>query len=373
MKKRRRIVVNASTVLISGGYFLSINIIQGLIESDKFELFIVCPNRKKYSSCLSKNSHLMIVPRWQLQRIFRLILDNIWLPKLIRKLDPDLVFSLTNIPAKTSYRQFFLHDNPFFGEKKLREFKLPNTQILLHKLRSRVILGKLKYIDLLLVQSDYHRKKFLKILSGSIQIEILPPVVPTFLKSDADFIASSVPHEKKKILCLSRYYEHKNLEILVELGKLIQKLKLPLIIYLTLNENQHKKVRSLINSLAANKLSDTIKNIGKVKHENIQPLIEECDALLLPSLLESFSLVFMEAWAMQKPLFVSNVDSIRNTCGDAAFYFDPHSAKDILKVINETFSDPDRIKEVVLKGKSLLAEMPKREDFVNLVSRSNAS
>lgn len=373
MKKRRRIVVNASTVLISGGYFLSINIIQGLIESNKFELFIVCPNRKKYSSCLSENSHLIVVPRWQLQRIFRLILDSIWLPKLIRKLDPDLVFSLTNIPAKTSYRQFFLHDNPFFGEKKLREFKLPYMQVLLHKLRSRVILGRLKYIDLLLVQSDYHRQKFLKILPGGIQIEILPPVVPNFVKSDVDYIAPRMPHEKKKILCLSRYYEHKNLEIFVELGKLIQKHKLPFIIYLTLNENQHKKVRSLINSLATKKLSDTIQNRGKVKHENIQPLIEECDALILPSLLESFSLVFMEAWAMKKPLFTSDVDSIRDTCGDAAFYFNPHSAKDILKVINETFSDPEQIREAVVKGNSLLAEMPKREDIVNLVSQNNVS
>lgn len=367
MNKRRKIVVNASTVLISGGYYLSLEIIHALIDSNKFELFIICPSERKYLSCKTENSSLFVVPRWKLKRIFRLFLDNIWLPKLIRKLNPNLVFSLTNIPAKTQYHQVFLHDNPFFGERNLKQFKLSPLQIFIHELRSYVIRKRLFYVNLLLVQSEYHKNKIQNLSSTNLRIKIISPPAPFFPKKFLNENVELLSNEKNNILCLSRYYDHKNLEILLEVGELVKQQNLHFKFLLTLNSNQSRKVRHFLKQIQVHKLSDTIINLGAIKHENIQAVINQCDSLILPSLLESFSLIFTEAWALKKPVFTSNIPSIKSVCRDSVFYFNPNSAKDILDQLKQFSANEENLEEMIARGHTRLKELPERDEYVKLI------
>jgi glycosyltransferase involved in cell wall biosynthesis len=299
-------------------------------------------------------------------------MDYYWLPRLIKKTNPNIVLSLTNIPARTNYAQIFLHDNPYFLEKKNNQFHLSKKQILLQKIRSALIKNRLKFVDTLVVQSEYQKKLILPILHNKTQMQILPPSTPKIYPS-AKLTSIKLNNAKIKLLCLSRYYEHKNLEILIRVGRLIKEKKLSITIYITIDYNQHKNVKAILKSIKKFGLDKTIINIGTIEHNAVPQIIKQCDAMVLPSLLESFSLTFIEAWFFQKPLFVSDIESIRNTCKKAAIYFNPSSHQDILETIIKAFDMPDRLKDVVNRGIKRCQELPNWKEYIKLIKSPDDS
>jgi glycosyltransferase involved in cell wall biosynthesis len=70
-------------------------------------------------------------------------------------------------------------------------------------------------------------------------------------------------------------------------------------------------------------VDDAWVNIGPLAHADVPSLIQACDVVCLFSVLESFSSNFTEAWAMKKPLLVSDADWARSACGKAAMYVSP--------------------------------------------------
>jgi len=111
--QRIKLFINTSTVLISGGLILSLDIIESLQLDGEFDIVFTCPKLKPYSQFQNENSRLILVPRWMLYKIMRWYHDYFWLTKLIKKEKPDLVLTLCNLPAATTFRQIFLHDNPY--------------------------------------------------------------------------------------------------------------------------------------------------------------------------------------------------------------------------------------------------------------------
>ena len=97
-------------------------------------------------------------------------------------------------------------------------------------------------------------------------------------------------------------------------------------------------VKGQINFLLAideNNLKDYIINIGEVAWELVPNLYEISKATILPTLLESYSGIYIESMKYNKPILTSDLDFARETCQDAAIYFDPFSAEDILNKINK--------------------------------------
>lgn len=367
MESRRKIVINASTVLISGGLYLTQSIIRTVIEDDSFEVIIICPNYRKYSSFDTANSSLFVVPKWQLYRIFRLYLDYFWLPSQIRKTNPDLVFSFTNIPARTSVKQIYLHDNPYFLSESLPTIKLSIRDQVLQKLRSYFTRERLKYADLIIVQSEYFAKKLLEQLGSSANIKILTPLVPEMSDSvfEKDYFKGA--NNRFKILCLSRYFKHKNIEILVKTARLVKELNLPYLFFITIEKNQHKEAGMILSEIRNARLEDTIINLGRLNSSDTGNYITSCDAMILPSLLESFSLNFIEAWVYQKPLFVSETEANRIACKDAAFYFDPKNEMGILKSLSQ-LTHPDKINEMIHRGTRRVESLSTKKDYIDLIN-----
>jgi glycosyltransferase involved in cell wall biosynthesis len=76
----------------------------------------------------------------------------------------------------------------------------------------------------------------------------------------------------------------------------------------------------------AQTLGDRARFAGEVSDAELQRLYAGAAALVLPSLYEGFGLPLLEAMRLGCPVLCSTAGSLPEIGGDAAFYFDPHSA-----------------------------------------------
>jgi glycosyltransferase involved in cell wall biosynthesis len=159
-------------------------------------------------------------------------------------------------------------------------------------------------------------------------------------------------------LVLTKYYPHKNIEILVETAKQIKANGDKVKILITISKEQYPNVGDLLNEIEKANVSDVMINIGPVNIFEIPSLYRSVDGLLLPTVLESFSATYVDAMYFEVPIFTSNLDFAQEICGDVAFYFDPHNSNDIYSTIVNNLFDENKIKEKIALGKIRISQFP---------------
>ena len=93
-----------------------------------------------------------------------------------------------------------------------------------------------------------------------------------------------------------------------------------------------------------------MENFGKCHIDRLPLLYDSCDAMILPTLLETFSATYPEAMIMRKPIITSKYSFAVDICGKAAEYFDPLDPVDIAnKILNVALSHK-RQTELIKKG-----------------------
>jgi glycosyltransferase involved in cell wall biosynthesis len=135
-----------------------------------------------------------------------------------------------------------------------------------------------------------------------------------------------------KLLFLAAYYPHKNHAILF---KVVDELRQRGIsdrvqIFVTLDdaaENSAQFRKQLEN------YSDVITNLGKVSWQQVAATYRASTALFLPTLVESYGIIYLEAMACGVPIVTSDRDFARWICQDLAVYFDPLNPVDIVNAI----------------------------------------
>ncbi|MGB6082964.1 glycosyltransferase family 4 protein [Moheibacter sp.] len=150
--------------------------------------------------------------------------------------------------------------------------------------------------------------------------------ITTFLDT-ADYI-SEVPVDKPFFYSIGDFLEKKNFESLVRMMKEITEYNL--IISGSNQKAYGDKIRSLISEL---KLENRVFLTGRVSEGGKQFYLKNCTAFLFPSIGEGFGLPPIEAMRFGKPVFLSNLASLPEIGGNAAFYwenFEPDYMKEFL-------------------------------------------
>lgn len=165
-------------------------------------------------------------------------------------------------------------------------------------------------------------------------------------------------------LCLARYYAHKNLEILPKAVQLLAaRTSLPFRCLLTISRDQHPGARKLLDRIEAGALSNVVRNIGPVDREKRAEVYRIADAVILPSLLESYSASYSEAMRFGLPILTSRRDFGQELCGTAAEYFDPLDPEDVARGMFKVLTDASLRRELSLRGRRIVAQLPDWEDI----------
>ena len=95
---------------------------------------------------------------------------------------------------------------------------------------------------------------------------------------------------------------------------------------------------------------------GYVSDETLACLYSGASVLVYPSLYEGFGLPILEAMACGCPVICSNVSSMPEVAGDAAWLVNPEDTGDIAAAIDSVVADSDIRRSLILKGFKRSAE-----------------
>lgn len=78
---------------------------------------------------------------------------------------------------------------------------------------------------------------------------------------------------------------------------------------------------------------------GRLDDAEVAGLMRSARALIFPSLYEGFGIPPLEAMANDCPVLASTADAVRETCGDAVDYFDPHDDASLAALMRVALAD----------------------------------
>ena len=93
--------------------------------------------------------------------------------------------------------------------------------------------------------------------------------------------------------------------------------------------------------------SDRVEFTGYVSDAELRHMYASADLLVFPSLYEGFGYPPLEALSLGLPVVASNLDVVREICGDTVSYFDPRSVESMRSTIRQCLDGPDMSKDPV--------------------------
>lgn len=105
-----------------------------------------------------------------------------------------------------------------------------------------------------------------------------------------------------------------------------------------------------LKRIDASYVRDKIELLGFVDDKKKNELYKNAFCTVLPSLYEGFGLPLLEAMNFGSPVLASNTSSLPEIGGDAAIYFDPHSAEQLNSCMETLYTNTSLRSECVRKG-----------------------
>jgi len=149
------------------------------------------------------------------------------------------------------------------------------------------------------------------------QLGISPHIIPNLI--DTEFYCPSPqvsPNARFTLFALSALTEAKGVLDLLEAAKILESMHCNVVIKLAGSGPLYGKLRRLINT---HNLHDHLQLLGQLNPLQALSYYQSCDCFIMPSRLESFSMVLLEAMACGKPLIATAcggpVDIVHPTLG----------------------------------------------------------
>lgn len=353
-----RIAVIAHALRTAGGLVVGQGLIASMIDSaPQHEYCFIVPEMVGYEEICSR-AHGSITHSIPPMNAFqRLNFDLNRIPKLIDPFGPDVVLALDSGHAlrKSPWPQaIFVHEAHLFYPKRhfgpmTFENRLRHAYLELHFKRS------LSSAQVLFVQTHVVAERIRTKYFYAGEISVCGAATSTLLQTP---IKSQLPMPSKfrpfasrfKLFYPTRYYPHKNLEQIVEIFRLYRHELSDVVVFLTIDVDQHPNVPSLLRRIDEWDLADQVINLGELQHEAIGVYYRHSDGLLMPTLLETFGIPYIEAMELGLPVTTSDVDFAHELCGDAAVYFDPWDTASIKEAILRLRDDEDLRTELTRAG-----------------------
>lgn len=350
------IIINGISAKSGGGKSILVNFLRTLHKSGTHHTFSVfVSDSADLREMASRNMKIISFSFFSKQMMLPLT-TRVILPHLIKKLKGDIILNFSDLPIPSVTPQIFLFDWPYAAYPESPAWRRGGLSVYFKRVIKYHFFRKhLSYVDVLIAQGPALRERLQKLYCWD-QVPIVPNAVSLENlrgRNTRDFgLRGSF-----KLLCLSRYYAHKNLEIFIDLAERIKLGALDWKIVVTIDKSQGVGAKRFLREINRRNLTEIIQNVGPVCMDDVPSLYQQCDALLLPSLLESFSGTYVEAMFHGKPVFTSNYDFATDVCGDAAFYFDPLNGNDIFETVYSAVEDDDLRQTKIMNGVNRLSEM----------------
>lgn len=351
-----RLLINTASTFKGGGVQVAVSFIEECKKLHQHHYFVVlgaAVAKAINTSDFPENFEFLKAPFRPATRYFSLKSHNNFLKKSESKFKPDVVFTTSGpsywkpkSPHLMGYNipHYIYPESPYFNRLSLRGKSWWFAMKIFAYFNFKF------YANAYVVQTDDVNRRLKKFIRKTNVHTVSNTVNAHYLNPRVYSPKLDRPKAKEfRVLTVSAWYPHKNLEII---PKVIEELR-------TLNEHSIKFVLTIRQEdLEEHHLAtyQEVVNVGPVKIEEVPSLYNETDTMFLPTLLECFSASYVEAMQMQKPIITSNMGFAHTVCGDAAKYIDPVNAKEIAKAIVELKNSIILQEDLIAKGSARIKE-----------------
>lgn len=361
-----KFVVEALGLAAGGGKELALNLVSRFQRYENHEFVCVVPDLPEYTTFRGKNLKLIVWSKPNHLPVRFLFLHRT-LPRICTQERADALLCLGNFtPWDPPCPTVVMLQNAFIVRREPiveRRLSLRERLIIAY---GRIVYRRLSPQVRVVVQTETMRQRLLsqfKVDPGKVDIIGNSISLPQNRVGNSRSRAAD-PSRPFTFVCLTRYYPHKNLEILLEAMK-----RLPAHssraarCVITISADQHPGAQKLLQRIAREQLGHLFVNLGPVPRSRLQEVYGSADALILPTLLESFSRTYLEAMHFGLPILISDRDFARAACEDAALYFDPLDAEDVAKSMAKVMEDAELRLQLISNGTRLIKRIPTWEEI----------
>ena len=353
-----RIAINGINSKTGGGKSILVNYMK-LLDKEKHEdrYFLLTTEREEFDWI--SNDHIFVIklPGYYARTALAPFVYEFLIGKILKKTRVDVVLNFGSLIINSDTPQVYLFQWAYAIYPKSVIWKWMDLRAWLRARIKLYFLKKRLHDPSVVAAQTPVAKRALENLYGLTRVKIIPNAVPLDNLAVDSRRRFKLPCGRR-LLYLTYYYLHKNLEVLIPLARRIKASKCDYKIIITMSAGQHPKAAKLLQDIEDQSLDDIIVNIGPVAMTDVPALYRLCDGLLMPSILESFSGTYVEAMYHEIPIFTSDLDFARAVCADAACYFDPHDPDDILCKLNNVFNTAVTIESLTGAGRRVLRNLP---------------
>lgn len=334
--------------IVGGTETYASGLLQGLSRIDSRNEYIIFTNQKSAGWAIPsmRNFKRVVCPISGLNRVLRYGFEQFFLPKLLGRLQIDLVHSLGYVgplfppcPSVVTVHDLnYVDVGDTLGWKKRTVLRFFSGSAC--RRADRVItiseFSKNRLVDFLNLASDKiivthegpdeSRQPYVNMDQAILKKYCISK--PYIMAFGGGLIHKNIPRLIKAFLSLSNKYVHS----LVLVGHMPANVDLS-----CLGENDGERGR--------------IVRTGYVPAEHIGPLLSQAELFVLPSLYEGFGLPVLEAQQAGAALACSSAGSLPEVAGAGAIFFDPTSVDEIGNAIDRCLSNEALRNELRQLGK----------------------
>lgn len=306
-----------------------------------------------------------LTPIWFDQRgsrLRRLAFDAVQLPRIACRHRPNAILALGSIGlARPPVPQAVLVQDAHFVYPSRQYGCMSTMERLRYSLQRRQVRSSIDRSSIVYCQTPVMVERVREVYRNARHVRILPKYVP-HLPSEARILAGTAnplrAYEGRfRLIYLSYYYPHKNMEILCDVFERYGDLLKGVVAFLTVAADQHSHARDLLRRIERRGLSSQIVNLGPIPQERIPSYLLHCHGLLFPTKMESYSAAYLDAMQCGLPILTSDLDFARGICGEAACYFDPCSPGSIARAIARLRGDCALQRQLAERSRRRLGEL----------------
>lgn len=358
----QRVSIISHSLRAGGGVSVGKNLIASLClqyRHARYQIFV--PEGLGYQEVVPPDIHCECIPyQSRLGLLGRWLFDEVMLVAAIRRFAPDVVLCLGNLGlTRTLAPQVLLVQDAHLFYPERHYGRITPLARLGYLYRKQRLARDLRRSVRVLCQTETARTRIRQCYGYSGDIEVLQNAISPELLSDAalpQLPPQPDPHGRFRLFYLTRYYPHKNIELLVECFRRYGAQLRDVVLYLTIAPDQHSGARRILEQIRDPRLAPFIVNLGPLSQRELVARFRSSDALVMPSLLESFSGTYIEAMALGCPILTSDLDFARGICRDAAVYFDPWSTESLLEAVKRVRDNHPLRSSLVERGRRVLVE-----------------
>lgn len=198
-----------------------------------------------------------------------------------------------------------------------------------------------KDIDLYVAVSDFTRNNLNKYVDNTKTITVHNIVDFPKVKSEK--------YDKPTISCVARLVEYKRVNDLIKAVALIKD-EIPEIQCKIIGTGpEEENLKNLTKQL---ELDENIEFLGFVEeHDDVMKVVNSSDVFCLPSIVEGFGIVIIEAQSLETPFVAARIPPVVESSGQkGGLFFEPKNHEELAKQILTILNDKELYKKLQIEG-----------------------